>query len=79
MRLKHSTKAERKEYALRRARELAEFGKFTGWLAIEHELRFEEGIYEARQELDNERIRDELDRLCKAAMQKATQSDAERP
>ena len=58
------TKREQREYIPSRARELARSGKFSGWLAIEHHLRFEEFCPEARHVLDDERTRDELDNLC---------------
>ncbi len=56
-----------REYALRRARELARSGRFSNWLAIEKELRFEEWVPEAPFCLDDERIREELDRMCAEA------------
>lgn len=59
------TKREQREYIGPRARELAKSGKFTDWLTIEHHLRFEEHCPEARHVLDNERVREELDKLCK--------------
>jgi len=41
-------KRELKEHVLRRARELAESGRFEGWQGIEFELRFFEGFPKAR-------------------------------
>ncbi len=61
-------KSERKEYAKTRAYELARSGRFLNWLAIEQEIRLEELVLEARDVLDDERIRDELDKLCDEAM-----------
>ena len=58
------TKREQRERIPSRARELARSGKFSGWYAIEVHLRNEEFMREARQVLDNERLRDELDKLC---------------
>ena len=60
------TKREQREYIGPRARELARSGKFLNWHQIEHYLRSEEYCLEARHVLDNERIREELDRICKA-------------
>ncbi len=65
--MRQMTKSRQREYALPRARELARSGRFSNWLAIEHELRFEEGVPEARFCLDDERIREELDRMCAEA------------
>jgi hypothetical protein len=64
-------KRERKEYVLRRARELARSGRFDRWLNIELELRFEEGFIEARQWLDDSFVRKELNRLCTEAREPA--------
>jgi hypothetical protein len=52
---------------LNRAAELAKSGKFSGWVAIEAQLRFVEGYPEARRWLEDEYLRMELDRLCIAA------------
>jgi hypothetical protein len=52
------------EYLRRRAKELAESGRFERWQAIEFELRFIEGLPEARV---SEPIRRELDILCRQA------------
>jgi hypothetical protein len=52
-----------------RAYELARSGKFPNWITIEWELRFKEGCPDARQMLDNQFIRDELDTLCDEARQ----------
>jgi hypothetical protein len=52
------------EYLRHRARELAESGRFERWQAIEFELRFIEGLPEARV---SEPIRQELDTLCRRA------------
>ena len=65
MRLK--TKPEQREYVPRRARELAQTGQFSGWYEIEVHLRREESCHEARHILDNERMRENLDRLCSEA------------
>jgi hypothetical protein len=41
---------------------LAKSGRYSGWLAIEHELRWQ-GFSRARQLLDSESIREKLDRM----------------
>lgn len=61
------TKREQREYIGPRARELAKSGKFLNWHDIEIYLRHKEYCFEARHVLDNEYIREELDRLCKKA------------
>ena len=61
------TKTELRAYVECRARELAESGLHMNWLSIENELRFVEGIPEARDILAREWLRDTLDRLCLAA------------
>jgi hypothetical protein len=58
---------DRHSHVLRRAAELARSGKYSGWVAIEAQLRFVEGYPEARRWLDDEYLRMELDRLCSAA------------
>jgi hypothetical protein len=55
-----------KEHVLRRARELAESGRFEGWQGIEFELRFFEGFPRARIWLTGP-FRRELDDLCRHA------------
>ena len=65
--MRQRTKRQQREYIPGRARELAASGKFSGWYAIEQHFRLEEYCPEARHVLDNERTRDELNRLCKAA------------
>ena len=40
---------------------LADTGKFTNWLQIEWELRFERGLPSARHLLDGEYIRNSLE------------------
>jgi hypothetical protein len=37
-------KRDQEEYVLRRAKELAESGRFSGWMGIEFELRYGEGL-----------------------------------
>ena len=58
---------DRHSHVLSRAAELAKSGKFSGWVAIEAQLRFVEGYPEARRWLEDEYLRLELDRLCIAA------------
>jgi hypothetical protein len=55
-----------KEHVLRRARELAESGRFDGWHSIEFQLRFFEGFTRARIWIDGP-LRKELDALCRNA------------
>jgi hypothetical protein len=55
------------EYVHRRAIELAKSGRFSGWLGVEFELRYVEGLQKARVWLDSEPIREELDILCRQA------------
>jgi hypothetical protein len=57
---------EQKEYVLRRARELADSGRFEGWESIEFQLRFFEGFAKARTWIDGP-LRKELDALCRNA------------
>jgi hypothetical protein len=57
-------------YVLRRAKELAETGRFTGWQGIEFELRFVEGFEPARVWLDYLPFREELDIICQQAKAK---------
>jgi hypothetical protein len=60
------------EYVLRRAKRLAETGRFTGWQGIEFELRFVEGFEPARVWLDYSPFREELDVICRQAKAKNT-------
>jgi hypothetical protein len=69
----------REEYVRRRARELAQSGRFSGWLGIEFELRYVEGVPEARIWLDSEPIREELDILCRQAKSRRPASTAKKP
>jgi hypothetical protein len=59
-------KRELKENVLRRARQLADSGRFEGWQGVEFELRFFEGFPRARIWLVGP-IRKELDNLCRLA------------
>jgi hypothetical protein len=63
-------KADREDKIMKLARDYANSGKFTGWLAIEWELR-SNGYTQARKLLDDERTREELDDLCKRAISRA--------
>ena len=58
------------------ADELARSGAHDGWHSIELELR-ERGYGRARQLLDQEHIRERLDRMC--AESKKERSNAQRP
>jgi hypothetical protein len=60
-------KRDHKDYVRRRTLELAESGRFEGWLGIEFELRYVEGFQKARIWLDYGPIREELDILCRYA------------
>jgi hypothetical protein len=57
---------ERDEQILRQAENLARSGDFSNWRAIEFELR-SVGYQLAPDLLDNERTREQLDRLCAEA------------
>ena len=73
MRFLSVKKRNRRQYVIRRARELAETGKYARWNAIEFELRFVEGIEEARRCLADRPIRDELDDICARTHKKRDQ------
>jgi len=60
------SKRDRAELIDRRADELARSGQYENWLSIEHALRFE-GYPEARQILDSEFRRQELNEMCRQA------------
>jgi hypothetical protein len=61
-----STKAQRIEKVRIRAWEYARSGGYRDWYSIELALR-QQGLDEARSELDSKSIRDELDSICKVA------------
>ena len=54
---------------LREAGKLATSCDYEGWQAIESELR-SRGFGRAKLLLDNDRVRDKLDELCKSAREK---------
>ncbi|PBB43253.1 hypothetical protein CK222_10665 [Mesorhizobium sp. WSM3866] len=58
----------------REAGKLAASGDFEGWQAIERELR-SKGFLRAKLLLDNDRVRDKLDDLCKSAQEKRADAD----
>jgi len=60
-------KSERKAEIRKRAYQYAKTGEYSGWLSIEHRLRSIDCFPEARTELDDRLIREELDTLCKTA------------
>lgn len=60
-------KRERHTLIERRARELAATGRFDDYMGIEFELRFVEGLGEARTVLDNSTTRMLLNRACEYA------------
>jgi hypothetical protein len=64
-----------KEHVLRRARELADSGRFEGWEGIEFQLRFFEGVPRARTWIDGP-LRKELDSLCRNARIRRSHSDS---
>jgi hypothetical protein len=72
-------RAEMRAYVDSRARELAETGKYHNWLSIETQLRFGEGVEEAREILDRKWFRDYLDQLCIAAQKRLRDSQAPEP
>ena len=63
-------KKERHEYIRKTAREMAESGKYSDFLSIEHALQAD-GLHEARSILDSRFIRQELNQLCKDAQSKS--------
>jgi hypothetical protein len=69
----------REEYVRRRARQLAESGRFERWQGIEFELRFVEGVREAGAWLGNEPLREELDILCQRAKWRLPTSEKKMP
>ncbi|AZO28745.1 MULTISPECIES: hypothetical protein [unclassified Mesorhizobium] len=58
----------------REAGKLAASGDFEGWQAIERELR-SKGFPRAKLLLDNDRIRNKFDNLCKSAQEKRADAD----
>lgn len=60
-------KSEIKTEIRKRAYEYAKSGECNGWLSIEHKIAYEDGFHEARTELDNSHIRQDLDSLCAIA------------
>jgi hypothetical protein len=69
-------KRDKEKYVLRRAKELAESGRFTGWLGIEFELRYTEGFELARAWLDYAPVKDELDIICRQARARKSRGSA---
>lgn len=59
-------KDKRNEIIQKRSREYANSGLYSGWQNIEWKLR-EEGLFKARDELDDPETRSELDELCRKA------------
>ena len=60
-------KSDCEQYVLRRARELAESGRFSGVPGIEFELRYVEGFEPAPNWLSYAPLREELDIICQRA------------
>jgi hypothetical protein len=65
-------KRDQEEYVLRRAKELAESGRFSGWMGIQFELRYGEGFELAHTWLDYPPLRAELDNICQEAKTKTS-------
>jgi hypothetical protein len=62
-------KEKRHTYIIKRAYELAESGDYSDYQHIEIIIR-SEGFEDARTILDDQRIRDELDRICEKSQAK---------
>ena len=62
---------EKEERMWRLAYKMARSGEYIGWHLIEVELR-SMGYSRARQLLDDDSIRDRLDRMCAEAQKRAT-------
>jgi hypothetical protein len=60
-------KSERKTEIKKRAYQYAKTGDHINWLSIEHTLRSIDGFSEARTELDDRFVRQEIDTLCNMA------------
>ena len=60
-------KTQKHKLILRKAEKHARSGQYSGWLTIEFQLR-DEGWKEARKFLDEDNIRERLDRLCKESI-----------
>ena len=65
MRTSKAEREARASYIHRRAYELAYSGTHTNWLSIENTIRCE-GYDEAWSELDQQWLRNELDRICES-------------
>ena len=63
-------KKERAEFIDQEADAMARSGKYTDWLSIEHALRHQ-GYPEARQILDDQFRRQELNQMCRQARESA--------
>ncbi len=61
-----SVSREKEERMWRLADQMARSGRYSGWWEIEVELRTL-GFPRARQLLDNEQVRERLDRMCAKA------------
>ena len=57
---------QRDEYTWILAHKLARSGEYSGWWAIELELKVQ-GFLRARQLLDDKQVRERLDRMCAEA------------
>jgi hypothetical protein len=65
------SKKERAEFIDREADAMARSGKYADWLSIEHALRHQ-GYPEARQVLDDQFRRKELNEMCHQARESNT-------
>jgi hypothetical protein len=65
--MRRRTKSEQRAYARERAPELARTWQVHRVVSNRVDLRFEENCPEARTAVDDERIRENLDRLCQEA------------
>lgn len=68
-------KAQRHELILEKAEQYARSGEFSDWLSIEWALR-SEGLKDARLVLDDERLRERLNELCREAKSTRTNGPA---
>ena len=63
------TKKDRANYISKRSWEMATSGQYADWMQIELALR-SEGYSEARQQLDSQFLRQELNQMCREARKK---------
>jgi hypothetical protein len=68
---------EQKEFVIRRARDLAESGRFDGWQSIAFQLHFFDGFSKAHISI-NGALKKELDSLCRNARIRRSRSRSEK-